>query len=289
MRRFSCVIAACAILGLSGCVMHPKPDYANFFDHQPRSILVIPPANKTTAVDAPAIFLTTVSAAFAERGYYVFPVFLVQDILNDLGASDEGAIAAIPPENLKEIFGTDSILYVTITDWTTSYIIIASNIIVGAEYRLVDASTGAVLWIGKQKVVHDSNSGGGSGGPIGALVVAAVKAAITATSVQYRPIAIQVNNIAAGQIGYGFPAGPYHPDSRKIASNSGKPPSPFVYSSADRTWCTEPALEIHFRHLLATRYRNKGGFSYAAVASSTSARLCNSSGGTSFVCVWIHH
>ncbi|WP_447983898.1 GNA1162 family protein [Nitrospira sp. Nam74] len=194
--------------------MQPKPDYANFFDHQPRSILVIPPANKTTAVDAPAIFLTTVSAAFAERGYYVFPVFLVQDILSDLGASDEGAIAAIPPGNLKEVFGTDSILYVTITDWTTSYVVLASNIIVGAEYRLVDATSGAVLWTGKQKMVHNSNSGGG-GGLIGALVVAAVNAAITATTVQYRPIAIQVNNMAAGQPGYGLPAGPYHPEFQK--------------------------------------------------------------------------
>jgi len=215
MRLFSCVIAACAVLSLSGCVTQPKPDYSSFFDHQPRSILVVPPANKTTAVDAPAVFLTTVSAAFAERGYYVFPVFLVQDILNDLGATDEGAIAAIPPEKFKEVFGTDSILYVTITDWATSYIVVASNIIVGAEYRLVDADTGAVLWTGKQKVVHDSGGGGGGGGLIGALVAAAVNAAITATTVQYRPIAIQANDMAASQSGYGIPAGPYHPEFQK--------------------------------------------------------------------------
>lgn len=209
MRLFSCVVIACAALWLSGCVTQPKPDYANFFDHQPRSILVVPPANKTTAVDASAIFLTTVSAAFAERGYYVFPVFLVQDILNDLGATDEGAITAIPPEKFREVFGTDSILYVTITDWTTSYVVIASSITVGAEYRLVDASTGAVLWTGKQKLVQ--NSGDGGGGLIGALV----NAAITAATVQYRPIAIQTNTMASSQSGYGLPAGPYHPEFQK--------------------------------------------------------------------------
>lgn len=215
MRSFSYIVFVCAALWLSGCVTQPKPDYTQFFEHQPHSILVVPPANKTTAVDAPAVFLTTVSAAFAERGYYVFPVFLVQDILNDLGATDEGAIAAIPPSKFKEIFGTDSILYVTITDWTTSYIVIASNIIVGAEYRLVDAGTGAVLWTGKQKVVHDSGGGGGGGGLIGALVVAAVKAAITAATVQYRPIAIQTNNMAVNRSGYGLPAGLYHPEFQK--------------------------------------------------------------------------
>ncbi|MEO6542742.1 MAG: GNA1162 family protein [Nitrospiraceae bacterium] len=214
MRAFSCLVVICAALFLSGCVTQPKPDYSTFFDHQPRSILVVPPANKTTAVDAPAVFLTTVSAAFAERGYYVFPVFLVQDVLNDLGATDEGAIAAIPPEKFKEVFGADSILYVTITDWTTSYVVLASNIIVGAEYRLVDAGTGAVLWTGKQKVVHGGSAGGG-GGLIGALVVAAVNAAVTATTVQYRPIALQANTFVAKQSGHGLPAGPYHPEFQK--------------------------------------------------------------------------
>jgi len=213
MRLFSCVVAACTALWLSGCVTQPKPDYANFFDHQPHSILVVPPANKTTAVDAPAVFLTTVSAAFAERGYYVFPVFLVQDILNDLGATDEGALAAIPPEKFKEVFGTDSILYVTITDWTTTYVVISSNITVGAEYRLVDAGTGAVLWTGTQKVIQ--SSGGGGGGGLAGLIVAAVQAAVTATTVQYRPIAIQANNMAASRSGYGLPAGPYHPEFKK--------------------------------------------------------------------------
>jgi hypothetical protein len=213
MRGFSFILATCAALSLSACVTQPKPDYSNFFDHQPHSILVVPPANKTTAVDAPAVFLTTVSAAFAERGYYVFPVFLVQDILNDLGATDEDSIAAIPPEKFKEVFGTDSILYVTITDWTTTYVVLSSNITVGAEYRLVEAGTGAVLWTGIQKVIQ--SSGGGGGGGLAGLIVAAVQAAVTATTVQYRPIAIQANNMAASRSGYGLPAGPYHPEFQK--------------------------------------------------------------------------
>ncbi len=215
MRFSAPLIASVFLLLLPGCVTQPERDYSKFFDHQPRSILVVPPANKTTAVDAPAVFLTTVSAAFSERGYYVFPVFLVQDILNDLGATDEGAIAAVPPEKFKEVFGTDSVLYVTITDWTTSYIVLASNIIVGAEYRLVDATTGEVIWKHKERIVHDSGGGGGGGGIIGAVVVAAVKAAMTATMVQYRPIAIQVNDFAANRSGYGLPAGPYHPEFQK--------------------------------------------------------------------------
>lgn len=216
MKYLLWIIAPIFLCLLSGCVSAPTTDYAKFFEYQPHSILVVPPANKTTAVDAPAVFLTTVTAAFAERGYYVFPVFVVQDILNDLGATDEGAIAAIPPDKLKEVFGADSILYVTITDWTTSYVVLASNITVGAEYRLVDAATGEALWTHKERVVH--NSGGGGGGLVG-LVAAAVNAAVTAAAVQYRPIAIQTNNLAVNHRGRGLPAGPYHPDFQKDHEN----------------------------------------------------------------------
>ncbi len=215
MNALRVTATICSLFLLSGCITQPTTDYANFFAHQPRSILVVPPANKTTAVDAPPVFLTTVSAAFAERGYYIFPVFMVQDILNDLGATDEGAIAAIPPQKLKEVFGTDSILYVTITDWTTQYIVLASNIIVGAEYRLVDASTGDVIWTHKERVAHDGGGGGGGGGLVGALVSAAVKAAVTAATVQYRPVAYQVNNFASMRSGHGLPFGPYHPEFQK--------------------------------------------------------------------------
>jgi hypothetical protein len=216
MRHVLWIVAPLSLFLLSGCVTAPTTDYAKFFEHQPRSILVVPPANKTTAVDAPAVFLTTVSAAFAERGYYVYPVFVVQDILNDLGATDEGAVAAIPPDKFKEVFGTDSILYVTITDWSTSYIVLASNITVGAEYRLVDAATGEALWTHQERVVH--NSGGGGGG-IAGLVAAAVNAAVTAAAVQYRPIALQTNNMAVNHRGRGLPAGPYHPDFQKDHEN----------------------------------------------------------------------
>ena len=215
MKNFWITVSLSLVV-FSGCATESTTDYAKFFEHQPRSILVVPPANKTTAVDAPAVFLTTVSAAFAERGYYVFPVFVVQDILNDLGATDEGTVAAIPPDKLKEVFGTDSILYVTITDWTTSYLVLASNITVGAEYRLVDAATGEALWTHTQRGVH--NSGGGGGG-IAGLVAAAVNAAVTAAAVEYRPIAFQTNNLAVSQRGRGLPAGPYHPEFQKDHEN----------------------------------------------------------------------
>ncbi|MBA2252863.1 MAG: DUF799 family lipoprotein, partial [Nitrospirales bacterium] len=64
------------LLVLSGCASQAKPDYQKFYEHHPRTILVLPPANKTTAVDAPPIFLTTVTRPFEKRGYYVIPIYI---------------------------------------------------------------------------------------------------------------------------------------------------------------------------------------------------------------------
>ncbi|BCA52976.1 lipoprotein [Nitrospira sp. KM1] len=216
MTPVSPLLRVFVLITLSGCVTSPPPPrvYDTFYEHQPRSIVIVPPANTTTAVDAPSVFLTTVSTAFAERGYYVFPVWMVQDILTDLGATDEGAIAAVPPSQFKALFGADAVLYVTIIDWTTSYVVLASSITVGAQYRLVDTATGTLLWKHEERLAQGSGGAGG-GGLIGALASAALSAALTASTVDYRPLAIQANAFAAGRPGQGLPAGPYHPQFGK--------------------------------------------------------------------------
>lgn len=215
MKPFPFLTAIVFALILSACETLPKTDYANFYDHHPRSILVLPPFNKTTGVEAPIVFNTTVSKAFAERGYYVFPIRVAQDILTDLGLTDEGLISSVLPQRLKEIFGTDAILYITIVDWATHYFVISSDVTVKAEYKLVDATSGEVLWQHTESAVY--LSGGAGAGGVAGLIVMAVAAAVTAAAVDYRPVAILVNNQAVSRAGHGLPAGPYHPQYKKDA------------------------------------------------------------------------
>lgn len=173
--------------------------------------MVVPVSNQTTAVDAPVVFDTTITRPLAERGYYVFPVFLTNDVLNDMGLSDEGVLAEIPPQRFKDIFGADAVLYVTIQDWVTTYVVINASVKVTVKYKLVDTSTGEVLWERTQTARQGS---GGSG-----LIEMAINAAITAATVDYRPLATQANIMAVYQQGYGVPAGPYHPDYQKDNQN----------------------------------------------------------------------
>ncbi len=118
MRAVGLTIPLVLSLLLPACA--PTHDYSKFFEHHPRSILILPPSNKTTAVDAPIVFDTTVTRPFAERGYYVFPLPLARGVLLDLGLTDEGLISSVPPQKFKELFGADAVLYVTIDTWATT-------------------------------------------------------------------------------------------------------------------------------------------------------------------------
>ncbi len=212
-------IAFLAVLSLEACATGPKPDYSKFFEHQPRSILIVPPFNKTTAVDAPGFFLTTISQPFAEKGYYVFPVFLTRDILIDMGLPDEGVLSQVQPQRFRETFGADAVLFVTIKAWSTAYVLLASAVTVEAAYKLVDTDSGEVIWEASQRVVQDSGGGGSGGSLVGALVGAAVKAALHAVITDYRPLARQANSFVVIKRRQGLPTGPYGSDYQKDYAN----------------------------------------------------------------------
>ncbi len=201
------VTAILLLFVLEACATQPKPDYADyakFFAHQPRSIVIVPPINQTTAVDAPILFSTTVTQPFAERGYYVFPVFLTRDILNDMGLADEGVLLQLQPQRFKETFGADAVLFVTIKQWVTTYVLLASSVTVEADYKLVDTDSGEVIWKKTQLVVQQSGGGG--------LLEMVIHAALTALIVDYRPLAQRTNVLAVNTKREGLPAGPYHSD-----------------------------------------------------------------------------
>lgn len=202
--RLTTLIAAAVVA--AGCAAVPKPDYTRFFQNHPRSILVVPPMNNTTAVEAPDVFATTITAPVAERGYYIFPVYLVTDLLRDLGLTNEGLIHQLPANRFRELFGADAVLFVTIKDWTTKYVLLASSVSVTASYKLVDTKTGQVLWEGERKAVVQSR---------GSNIIEVLVSALMTTTVDYRPLAREANKKMMDNPGTGLPAGPYHAEFQK--------------------------------------------------------------------------
>ena len=196
-----------ALLLLSACAGAPKRyDYAHFRTEAPRSILVVPVINKSVDVNAPDYFLATIATPLAERGYYVFPVNMVKSVLSDDGLSDANLVHSGDPRRLGELFGADTVMYISIERWDARYAVLTTAVTVELSYSLKSAHTGQELWSNQQRVVYQPHAGGGG---LGGLIANAITAAMAKAAPNYMPLAHQANNGAINVKGSGLPAGPY--------------------------------------------------------------------------------
>lgn len=195
----------------AGCQTQRTPyDYSALRKSQPRSIVVIPPANNSIEVNAPYTFLSTISRPLAEKGYYVFPVAVIDTFLKENGLPTTDEMNAVPLDKIRQNIGADAVLYVTIEDWGQKYEVLHSRAVVQAKLRLVDARTGEQLWDAMAQAQQQSDDGGQ--GLIGALINAVVEQ-IVSSSVDRTPgLSSLANTIAINNPHSGLLNGPYVPE-----------------------------------------------------------------------------
>lgn len=186
-------------------------DYTKFRAESPRSILVVPVINRTVDVTAPDYFLATISRPIAERGYYIFPVNLVKRVLEDDGLADSNLVHQANPKRLGELFGVDTILYITIHKWDAKYAVLSASVEVEFTYSLKSGKTGEELWKSKEAMTYVPQNRS-SGNPIADLIAMAITAGMTKAAPNYIPLAQQANGHAVIRLHQGLPAGPYHPE-----------------------------------------------------------------------------
>ena len=173
---FARILSALVLItSLSACVsMPPAHDYTAFKAANPASVIIFPPLNNTPEVIAPYSVMTQLATPIAESGFYVFPVAMVNQTFNNNGLTQAADIQAVPTTKLKEIFGADTALYVTIDDYGTSYVVISSETRVTVTASIVDLETGNMLWTGAATASSAEQQNANSGGLVGMLVQAAV-------------------------------------------------------------------------------------------------------------------
>ncbi len=177
---------------IEGCATtQTHRDYADYLNNMPGSILVLPPVNETTEVMAPYIYLSTITRPLAERGYYVFPVAVIDTLMKENGVPSPEEMARIPLSKIQEIINPDAVLYMTIVEWGVKYQVLDSVTVVHLRGRLVDTDTGIVLWHGNQEIRQSSSSG--QNGLIGELVEAVVHQIINSLTDPTRDVACKVN------------------------------------------------------------------------------------------------
>lgn len=159
-----------ALILVTGCAQNLY-DYTAFRQSRPRSILVLPPLNNSPDMQATYGFLSTVTQPLAESGYYVFPVALVDQTFKENGMLNPGEMHQASIAKLREIFGADATLYITVTQYGPVYRILSSDIIVTAKADLIDNRDGQLLW---QGAATASDGGGNSSGGLGGMLASAL-------------------------------------------------------------------------------------------------------------------
>ena len=175
-RFFKLAAVLAPAVFVAGCATQKSApyDYRAFEASNPRSILVLPPLNNSPEVKATESMYSTVTYPLAEAGYYVLPVSLVNETFRQNGLTTAADIHSVDTQKLREIFGADAALYLTVEQFGSSYNVLSSVITVSASAKLVDLKTKALLWDGKVTLADNGNQGNNGGGLLGALVQAAV-------------------------------------------------------------------------------------------------------------------
>jgi len=124
----------------------PPPVHASYIEHSPRSILVLPPLNESTQIEASYRCLSTVTQPLAELGYYVFPVAVIDQYLKANGMPTAGEMHQISLGKVVEIIGADAVLYLNVQHYD------AQLVTIGA--RLVDTRSAALLWEGSARAEY---------------------------------------------------------------------------------------------------------------------------------------
>ncbi|MFD2204167.1 DUF799 domain-containing protein [Kiloniella antarctica] len=200
------------LLVLGACQHVAEPyDYTKLRAEDPHSILVVMPVNKSVEVEAPHYFLSTISRPVAEKGYYVFPVNLVKRIMEEEGMSDADLVYNSDPTVLGELFGADSVLYISIDEWTSQYIVLDARTTVSFSYTLKSGETGETIWESASTISYSPNDGN-SGGGLAGLIVQVVASAIEKASPNYIPLSRRANFAAVNTKNQGLLPGPYHKD-----------------------------------------------------------------------------
>lgn len=163
-RNLSYAAIAFVALLLTGCAAQPQRnvDYSAFRESKPASILVLPPLNASVDPAATVAVLAQATLPLAESGYYVVPVGVMNETFRENGLDSPEDIHEVSPAKLREIFGADAALYLTVTQYGSSYRVLTSSITVAIDAALIDLRTGTKLWDGNKSITQSGNGGGNS-------------------------------------------------------------------------------------------------------------------------------
>jgi len=208
MKRFFLFFLLAAVVSSCGSMMQltRESQYPKMYENMPGTILVMPPINNTTHVEAKDLLYTSISRPLSEAGYYVISPLLAMDVLKAESAYDSELFIDSPLTMFRNYFGADAVIFSVIDDWTKRGFGIDTKI----RYIIKSAITNEIIFERSCNLHLDLSVDSGNSGALAALVELAASAIVTAATDHI---------VAARKANYyifrDIPRGKYSPDYLK--------------------------------------------------------------------------
>ncbi|MCQ2183129.1 MAG: DUF799 domain-containing protein [Bacteroidales bacterium] len=130
MKKLTAILFAVVVLAACGTTdnLTREDQYALMYEKKPVSILVMPPINNSSNVEAKELLYTAISRPLAEAGYYVVSPLLAMEILKSESAYDAELFVDSDLKPFNKVFGVDAVLFSEINSWTKQGFGIRTNI-----------------------------------------------------------------------------------------------------------------------------------------------------------------
>ena len=202
----SLIVVVCASSCTSTKPVSRYEAYKGMYDEKPMTVLLMPPINRSTNIEAKEFFHSTLNVPIANAGFYVIPTFLSMEILKKESAYDAELFLNAPLTKFGEIFGADMAVFSIIHKWDKSSL--AAKVYIDIEYVIKSTKTNQVLYTRRGSVTYDASVKSTSGGLLGGLAAMAASAINTA-STKYVDVARDCNaftfqDLPVGKYSTGF-------------------------------------------------------------------------------------
>lgn len=205
MKRILYFIILCCMTASCGMIstVTRESQYAKMYEEKPLTLLVMPPINNSTNVEAKDLLYTSISRPLVEAGYYVISPLLAMDVLKAESAYDSELFFDAPLTTFQNYFGADAVVFSIIDTWAKKGTGIETKI----RYVIKSAYSNEILFDRSCDLYLDLSIDSGANGLLGALVDLAASAINTAAT-DHIKAARKANYYILSDI----PRGKYSPD-----------------------------------------------------------------------------
>lgn len=169
-----CIATSCGMIN----TVTRGSQYAKMYEEKPITLLVMPPINNSTNVEAKDLLYTSISRPLIEAGYYVISPLLAMDVLKAESAYDSEMFFDAPLTAFQNYFGADAVVFSVIDTWAKKGMGIETEI----RYVIKSAYTNEILFDRSCDLYLDLSIDSGTNGLLGALVDLAASAINTAAT-----------------------------------------------------------------------------------------------------------